>query len=89
MDRYVAENCKLMFWIDGVRALSLLQGVWWFAAYLNQQEVFDASEVDRVRAASVKLADLVNKAVDVSDDGPRIFPDLAHYRWAAPPVTVG
>lgn len=34
-------------------------------------------------AATLRAADLVQEAVDVSEDGPRIFTDLSHYRWAA------
>lgn len=83
LEGHIVQTCKQILWIDGVRALSLLQGVWWFAMYLDAHQVEGNDPAQRIQAACLKLAEKVRGVVDASDPGPLLFQDISAYRWAA------
>ena len=82
LDQYLAKNCMFFMWLQGVKAISLLQAIHEFAGYLEVNPVGPSEPPDVIRQVCLELLELCKKGAPDSDHGPRIFADFPEYRWA-------
>ena len=65
----------------GVRALALVQALWWQGPYLRKQGALDAKGVSGLRERLADAQERILEGLDVRDPGPRLLPDPARFRW--------
>lgn len=83
LDHCIVQTCMRFMWIDGIKAYSLLQGIWWFASYLAEHRVEGHDPTETIQATCRSLAKKAGQLADASNPGSRLFPDFSAYRWAA------
>ncbi|MBI4858675.1 MAG: hypothetical protein HY815_00125 [Candidatus Riflebacteria bacterium] len=83
LDRYIAAHCRKSMVLDGVAALSLLQGVWWLSGYLEHHGFHDGKARARIEEDCLRLFRPVKRALHPTDDGLRLLGDFPKYRWTS------
>lgn len=81
LDQHIAQNCKQFLFLNGVLAISLLQAVYYFADYLNENRIFSDEDLSKTEQACLSLLETVKTVVPASDAGPRIFSTFPNYQW--------
>ena len=74
LDHYLAQRCRNLFWLHGVRAVTTIQAFHYFTDYLVAHGYFDAADARRLQAGGARLFETVRGAVDVCDPAYRICP---------------
>ena len=83
LDEYLARTCMPLSFLDGLRAISVLQAVHDFAGYLEANPVGPCPPPNRIRQAALDLFEMCQKGSSTGDAGHRIFSDFPEYRWGA------
>ncbi len=74
LDHYLAQRCRDLFWLKGVRAATTIQAFHYFTDYLVAHGYFGAADARLLQAAGARLFEIVRGAVDVCDPAYRICP---------------
>jgi hypothetical protein len=74
LDHYLAQGCRSLIGLDGVRALSTLQAFHYFTEYLVAHDYFSAAEAARLQDANAGFYKTIGRAVGPSDPAYRICP---------------
>ncbi len=74
IEAFAVYRSKQFFCVDGVILLGILQGMTWFADYLQTAAVLSVTETARIRTDCRQLFDAGRKAVDSTDAAYRICP---------------
>ena len=69
--------------IIGVKSLSLLQALWWFGPYLEENRVIDVVGVGELHALVRNERLALLERFPPTDAGARILPDPAAFRWVS------
>jgi len=77
LDRYLAQRCRGLIALKGVRALSTLQAFHYFTEYLVARAYFGADEAERLQAAGERLFGLVRNMTDPGDCACHLYPTYA------------
>jgi hypothetical protein len=77
LDEHIAKTCRVFFWVNGVRAVSLIEAVWHFADYLVTHSRIDGEKANHIRMMCRRLFNMTLRAVDSTDPVPRLMPELA------------
>ena len=77
LDRYLAQRCRDIFCLKGVRALSTLQAFHYFTEYLVVHDYFSVAEAGRLQSAAAGFFETIRGAVDSSDPAYRLCPTYA------------
>ena len=67
MEKFLCEQCKTIFYIDGVLAVSFLQAVWYFADYLLHYGWMDKKDVQEVQSRCLDFYEKCKKVIDDCD----------------------
>jgi hypothetical protein len=79
LDEHIAKTCRDFFYINGVRAVSLVEAVWHFVDYLAAHSRI-GDEAKSIREMCRRMFNLSLRAVDSTDPVPRLmseFPEMA------------
>ncbi|MBI3986383.1 MAG: hypothetical protein HY343_05660, partial [Lentisphaerae bacterium] len=76
LNEYIAKTCRDFFTVNGVRAVSLVEAVWHFAAYLEAHTRIEDGKAKSIRAMCRRLFELCLLAVDFTDPVPRLMPEF-------------
>lgn len=74
LDHYLAQCCGDFFCLNGVRALSTLQGFHYFTEYLVAHDYFSSADALRLQDAAAAFFEPIRYSVDSSDSGYLICP---------------
>ncbi|HXJ55543.1 MAG TPA: hypothetical protein VNU68_02655, partial [Verrucomicrobiae bacterium] len=77
LDRYLAQRCRIFFYLKGVRAVSTVQAFHYFTQYLVAHDYFSAAEAGRLQSAAKGLFETIRGAVDICDPAYRLCPTYA------------
>jgi hypothetical protein len=80
LDHHMAKACRAFFWVNGVRAVSLIEAVWHFVDYLVTHSRIDSERAKSIQTMCRRLFNMALRVVDSTDPVPRLmpeFPDMA------------
>lgn len=86
LDGFIGKTCSAFLAFDGVRALALLQALWFYADFLVAMGVYPAADTEPLRQACRALQATVLRATDSGDAGPHLFARFPEYAFASPPA---
>ena len=78
MEKFLCEQCKVIFYIDGVLAESFLQSVWYFADYLLHFGWMDIRDVQEVQSRCLDFHEKCKKVIDDCDAVHILFKDFKY-----------
>jgi hypothetical protein len=76
LDEHIAKTCRDFFYINGVRAVSLIEAVWHFVNYLVTHSRIEGDKANSIRAMCRRLLDMTLRVVDSTDPVPRLMPEF-------------
>jgi hypothetical protein len=76
LDGHIAKTCRFFFYINGVRAVSLIEAVWHFADYLLTHSRIEEEKANSIRAMCRRLFNTTLRVVDSTDPVPRLMPEF-------------
>ena len=76
LDEHIAKKCRDLFWVNGVRSVSLLEAVWHFVDYLATHSRIENQKAKSVCEMCRRLFDLSLRVVDSTDPVPRLMPEF-------------
>jgi hypothetical protein len=76
LDKHIAKTCRFFFWVDGVRAVSLIEVVWHFVDYLVTHSRIEGEKANSIRAMCRRLFNMTLRVVDSTDPVPRLMPEF-------------
>jgi len=80
LDKHIAKTCRVFFYVNGVRAVSLIEAVWHFVDYLSMHSRVEGEKANSIRAMCRRLFNRTLRVVDSTDPVPRLmseFPEMA------------
>ena len=83
LNGFIARTCKEFFGVNGVRAVSLVEAVWYFVDYLTVHSQIEDEKARSIRESCHRLFGLCLRALDSTDPVPRlmpVFPEMACLR---------
>ncbi|HVT28419.1 MAG TPA: hypothetical protein VHE81_10440 [Lacipirellulaceae bacterium] len=84
IEAFAVSRSKQFFCVGGVILLAILQGMTWFADYLQTAGALLVAEAARIRTDCRQLFDAGRKAVDSTDSAYRICPSFEQLTLTAP-----
>jgi len=76
LDEHIAKTCRDFFYVNGVRAVSLIEAVWHFVDYLVTHSRIEGEKANGIRAMCRRLFDMTLRVVDSTDPVPRLMPEF-------------
>jgi hypothetical protein len=64
LEKHIVKTCRVFSWVNGVRAVSLIEAVWHFADYLVTHSRIDNQEANMIRTMCRRLFNMALRAVD-------------------------
>jgi len=79
---HICRHCRGIYCLNGVKAFSLLQALWFLADFLVAAGQRTEEQMQPLRATCRNLHGTLVDAVDVSDDGLVLFDTFPEYKFA-------
>lgn len=91
LENFLVRTCKDFFWMDGVRAVSMLQAAAWFAEYLPVTDIFPEAGRQAIITTCSRLFEKTRKTVDSTDPAYRLSPTFERLmtNWGEGSLRVG